>query len=389
MGLNTQACLEGVGKRALIVLGMHRSGTSSVAGVLTMLGAAPPRTLMVAAADNPKGFFESRLIGELNDRILQSAGSSWDDWRRFDQSILRPGVVAASREEIRATVTMEFADAPLVVLKDPRLCRLYPIWEGVLEDEGYEVDFVLPIRSPLEVARSLNRRNGMPIAGGLLLWLRHVLEAEKLTRLKRRRILLWRAFMQDWRSEIALVQQQLDWDVEVTEARSREIDAFLSVDLQHEIVPDASLISDPEAHAWAVEAYDAFTGLASPQNRTSFELARLDRVRSAVEVACQLYARAYQPLVQRIGQLEAELTAQSYDSESRASDHRREAQSAQDMALVRRQQMERAGVLTENLAQIIAAGGPARNAFETALKQSQVHARRIRSARNRYSAENA
>ena len=369
-----------VKKRAFIVLGMHRSGTSSVAGVLTLLGAAPPRTLMAAAADNPKGFFESRLVGELNDRILQAGGSSWDDWRHFDPDVLSADAAQAFREEIRATLKQEFADDAVIVLKDPRLCRLYPIWEGVLEEEGYQAEFVLPIRSPLEVARSLNRRNGMPIAAGLLLWLRHVLEAEKLTRDRPRRILPWRVFMKDWRSEMALIRHTLNWDVEITETRADDIDAFLSVDLQHEVVPDRSLGSDPEAHSWAQDAYEALLDLAATSDDVSDPLNRLDRVETAFEVACQLYGRVYQSLVQRIGQLEAERAA----SELCIPEELHEYLTEKDQALARQGRIDRARALVADLATVTATARDVQDAFELALERSEAYAQRIRTVRKRH-----
>lgn len=289
-------------KHAFVVLGMHRSGTSSVAGVLTLLGAAPPKTLMAAAADNPKGFFESRLVGELNDRILGAAGSSWDDWRRFDPGALLPAAGIDLRDQIQATLRHEFGDDVLVVLKDPRLCRIFPIWENVLEEEGYQAKFVLPVRSPLEVARSLNRRNGMPIATGLLLWLRHVLDGERLSRNKPRRILLWRAFMQNWRAEVALIQEALDWKAEMTEECAVRVDGFLTADLQHEVVSDEALGVDPAAHAWALEVYGALTGLAAGENEAAHH-AVLDKVGAVFELSCQLHGAAQQPLIHRVSEL--------------------------------------------------------------------------------------
>lgn len=86
------------GKVALVVLGMHRSGTSSVAGALAMLGAAAPRTLMAPGEDNPRGFWESQVLMGVNDRLLAAGGSNWRDWRRFPPEALADG---AWREEAR------------------------------------------------------------------------------------------------------------------------------------------------------------------------------------------------------------------------------------------------------------------------------------------------
>ena len=371
-------------KRAFIILGMHRSGTSSVAGALTLLGAAAPKTLMAAAADNPKGFFESRLVGELNDSILHAAGSSWDDWRRFEPDALQPEAVTAFREQIRTTLQHEFGYDALVVLKDPRLCRIYPIWETVLAEEGYQAEFVLPIRSPLEVARSLNRRNGMPIATGLLLWLRHVLDGEKLTRFKRRRILLWRAFMQDWRTEITSIQQALNWNAEITDAHARDVDGFLSTDLRHEVVADDALNVDPEAHAWAREVYAALAALSAGDD-DAVHLATLDRVGSVFEASCQLYGRAYQPLVRRVKELEAECSELVAKAQSASSSGlgATPLEPRQDAGQAR---VNEARTLTAELLRRASLGSP--DVFEWALQRSGTHVQRIRRVRESFVPDN-
>jgi hypothetical protein len=72
-------------RTAVLVLGMHRSGTSSVAGALVRLGGAAPVNLMQPhEEDNPRGYWESTVLTSLNDEILAAGGSSWRDWRQFD-----------------------------------------------------------------------------------------------------------------------------------------------------------------------------------------------------------------------------------------------------------------------------------------------------------------
>ena len=62
--------------RALLVLGMHRSGTSAVAGALRLAGVDLGADLMAPAADNPKGFFEHAGVVAIHDRLLQALGRS-------------------------------------------------------------------------------------------------------------------------------------------------------------------------------------------------------------------------------------------------------------------------------------------------------------------------
>ena len=71
-------------RQALVVLGMHRSGTSALTGVLERLGAGGPENKLPPNEFNVKGYGESRVFMRLHDRLLESAGSSWDDWSQFN-----------------------------------------------------------------------------------------------------------------------------------------------------------------------------------------------------------------------------------------------------------------------------------------------------------------
>ncbi|UQV19489.1 hypothetical protein MU852_06915 [Brevundimonas albigilva] len=186
-----------MGRSAIVVLGMHRSGTSSVAGALSMLGAAPPRTLMSPAQDNPRGFWESVVLADFNDRLLTAGGSRWDDPRPFDLAAVSG--VDGFAQEAAHLLRAEFDDQSLIVMKDPRVCRLFPFWGEVLEATGHDVAVVSPLRDPAEVAASLTRRNGFPPRQGLGLWLRHVLDAEAASRGRPRVFLPWSDFLADWR----------------------------------------------------------------------------------------------------------------------------------------------------------------------------------------------
>src|SRR5581483_9655837 len=74
------------------------------------------------------------------------------------------------------------AGAPLWGVKDPRLCRLLPLWRPLLAGLGARPCFILAVRHPAEVAGSLLRRDGLNAGCAAILWLRHVLEAERGSR---------------------------------------------------------------------------------------------------------------------------------------------------------------------------------------------------------------
>lgn len=169
-------------RTCLLILGMHRSGTSALARSLSLLGCTLPGTLMPASRSNRLGHWESTAIRAFNEALLEEAGSSWDDWRPVDSGQFTPERRAALTDQMAALAQKEFADARLFVLKDPRICRLAPLWLDALRTQAIKVLPVISWRHPGEVAASLQARNGMDPAYGELVWLRHVLDAEAATR---------------------------------------------------------------------------------------------------------------------------------------------------------------------------------------------------------------
>ncbi len=250
-------------KIALLVLGMHRSGTSSLAGTLVKLGAKAPNTPLPPSADNERGFFESLPIMQLNDEILASAGSVWDDWRAFNRGWFASGVAAEFEQRAVATLAAEFGTAPLVLIKDPRFCRMMPFWSKVFDQAGYDIRVLIPVRSPLEVARSLWLRNGFPISKGLLMWLRHVLDAEAASRQHPRAVLDWSEFLADWRLAMTRVEKRLrlNWPCESDQSVA-EIDRFLSPGLRHNAVDFEDLIIHKDVNEWVLSAYKAIIALS-------------------------------------------------------------------------------------------------------------------------------
>lgn len=158
----------------LIVLGMHRSGTSVLARLLNLMGAyfAPEGASTGANQENPKGFWERRDVRMLNDHVLKSVGHDWNRVLGFDPCNLPQDLVAEfSKRASRLVLDMD-AHRPWL-LKEPRLCLLFGLWRKVLE-----VPVCIHIhRHPVEVAASLHARNGVPIRAGLALWDRYVRSA--------------------------------------------------------------------------------------------------------------------------------------------------------------------------------------------------------------------
>ena len=166
--------LRGPGKAALIVLGMHRSGTSALAGALGLCGAwlGEDQELTGSNPENPTGFWERRDVRAVCDRLLHAAGADWWKVASFEPAGVPYGALVEQGRAFRKVVA-ELNSHHIWALKEPRLCLLFPVLRSFISN---------PIcihisRNPLDVAKSLRARNGFGIAEGLALWETYTISA--------------------------------------------------------------------------------------------------------------------------------------------------------------------------------------------------------------------
>jgi hypothetical protein len=159
-----------------LIVGMHRSGTSLLMKLLEEAGfhVGAPADFHPPTAHDPEGYREHLAVWQLDEEILAAAGAAWDRPQEFDATRLAPKV--AESFVARATEFVERMDREAGdrrwVIKDPRLCLTLPLWLRALDAarETRPTRFVLPLRRPLEVARSLEARDELPLPAGLALW---------------------------------------------------------------------------------------------------------------------------------------------------------------------------------------------------------------------------
>jgi hypothetical protein len=164
---------------SIIILGMHRSGTSCLAGFLQASGVyfgAPDSFMAPATPQNPKGFWERREIRRICDTLLFSAGYDWDRISNFEPAHVRPEVIDQQREAF-GRLQQELGTHNVAALKEPRLCLLLPFFADLAADS-----VVLHVhRHPACVASSLATRNQFPLPYGLALWQAYNLAALQAT----------------------------------------------------------------------------------------------------------------------------------------------------------------------------------------------------------------
>lgn len=256
-------------KPIVVILGMHRSGTSMIARMCNLLGAEIGPDLMPPGPDNPRGFWEHRGIVELNDRILGTLGLAWNDPLSLPEGWTASAEAQTLAQELRALLTADFAAASLPMVKDPRICRLLPLWLPLLRSAGLEPRFLIVVRNPLEVERSLAARNGFPAARSYLLWLRHMLDAERFTRGLPRAFLSYEQVLVDWRNYLkpAWQQLQLPWPTD-TRVPFEEIDRFATPGLRHHSASIEMLEAHPHLARFLGRADRAFREAVDASDQT-------------------------------------------------------------------------------------------------------------------------
>ena len=207
---------------ALFVLGMHRSGTSAITGALRHcdVWVGEEKELTEANVENPQGFWERRDMRDLCDQMLHTAGADWWKLSNFDPKAIPRAALTEQRRNFEKIVS-ELDNYQAWVIKEPRLCLLMPVLRHYVKN---------PVcihihRNPLEVARSLQTRNGFSISAGLALWEVYNLHALRASEGLPRISLSYESLMQ--------------YPVETLNALVKELDGLGG---GHPIKPDSGLI---------------------------------------------------------------------------------------------------------------------------------------------------
>jgi hypothetical protein len=233
---------------AVCMLGMMRTGTSLVAGILARLGVdlGPSEHLLQANRANPTGFGEHRGVIALNDEVLGLLGGSWYSPPDLPQGWEARSDLEPLRKRASALIESEFGTGQLWGWKDPRTCLTLPLWQSLVPSLAY----VICLRDPVHSARSLaglpwaRRRLSHPFERGLELWTRYTCAALENTAADRRMLVCYDDLIADWRREASRLAAFIDRGEAFGEIES-EIERLVQPGLRHQ--EDGSVSDDPEA----------------------------------------------------------------------------------------------------------------------------------------------
>jgi len=283
-------------RELILVVGVGRSGTSVLTGVLGQLGVHIPQPEVRADATNPRGFGEPRWVVDFHSRLLRQRRVTVNDarpaaWESTAAAAADPAVNAALLEWLRAQV----GQADAVVVKDPRTVWLLPLWMGCAAELGIAPSFVTMLRHPAETVASARKSYGtwQSEASRAAAWVNVALETERLTRGARRAFLRYDDLLADWSREVARVGAQLDLPLlrDLDRSAFPEVDGFVDPSLHRNRATWEDANVPAPLRELAEEAWQRLQPLAAAGGDTPEVRAALDEARASFQT---LYAEAEQ-----------------------------------------------------------------------------------------------
>jgi glycosyltransferase involved in cell wall biosynthesis len=287
-------------QQLIVVLGMHRSGTSIVTRGLEVVGVRLGDKLMPPVAGvNDKGFFEDLDIYALNEELLNVLGKHWYSIESVNSididALCDRGYILRAIELLRGRL----AKNEVFGFKDPRATKLLPFWLKVFEAGEFDVRFVLVLRNPIAVAISLQKRDKLEPEHAYYIWVDHYLSC--LSFLKNHSVVSvdYDQLLQHPEQELHRVAtwlgKALDQDALVSYRES-----FLDEGLRHSVfksndvyvdVSVPQLVKEIYAFLLEVQADNVTIGRVSESASLEKWQYELGRIRPAIRLSDKLYSR--------------------------------------------------------------------------------------------------
>lgn len=220
-------------KRLIVVLGMHRSGTSAITRGLQVMGVELGNRLNPPdPGNNDKGFFEDLDILDLNIQMLHAINTDWHFLAPLEaldvEKLCNMGFFQRASELLQAKT----AFSPIFGIKDPRLAKLIPFWNRVFVNCGFDTGYILAIRNPLSVAQSLAKRDGFSPEKSFSLCLGHLLSILINTEKNKRIIVDYDQFLYSPQQCIELIANCLGLEINKSELQVY-LNDFIDNKLRH------------------------------------------------------------------------------------------------------------------------------------------------------------
>ena len=283
----------------VVVTGSGRSGTSTVAGALKMLGCYVPQPEIPPNDANPRGYFEPKWAVAYHKKVLAQAGVRTLDGRPGAADLMAavtsdPDLLLELREWFATQLV-----APQIVVKDPRTFWLRDLWTAAAGALGVETSWLTMLRHPAEVVGSRDMhylkdadddRRLARETGNLAGWVNVALTNERTSRGSRRAFVHYTDLISDWRTTMQTVASRLGlrFDADLASAEHHPVDDFIDANLRRSQLTLDDLDVPADLRSIAERVWQAMDALASdPEDR-----AAMDSLDALHEEYDQMYTHA-------------------------------------------------------------------------------------------------
>lgn len=265
-------------KQIVVVLGMHRSGTSAITRGLEVLGInLGDRLLPAESENNEKGFWEDIDITAFNVDLLAAMGHDWHTLAPIRPDEFHSEPIASLKLRAAQLLRNKLTETDWFGVKDPRMARLMPFWQTVFNHLQLNVSYVIACRNPMNVARSLEKRDGFALEKSYLLWFEHMLQSMKYTAGARRIFVDYDLMLSQTQHQLSRIAQLLGLPFSAdSEAFAEYSNEFLESSLRHNAYAPEDLNLDSAVTAHTLQLHELLTDLTS------------DRIRDDAHVAEQI-----------------------------------------------------------------------------------------------------
>ncbi|MCX5871527.1 MAG: glycosyltransferase [Deltaproteobacteria bacterium] len=294
--------------KLIVVLGMHRSGTSVITRALEVMGVQLGDRLLPTMKDvNAKGFWEDLDLNALDEEMLDALNVNWHHLAPIDvgdvEVLRQKGYFLRAVELLRQKV----GNVPNFGFKDPRVAKLLPFWKEVFRHCQFDVSYVVVIRHPLSVAKSLAKRNGFDAEKSYLLWLGHVITSISDTAGDKRVLVDYDCLMQLPERELSRVAKGLDLVIDPTKLQSYQSE-FLDQKLRHTVYNLNDLLLQDSCPPLARDIYTVLKDVAVDkisiddpvlQGQINQWVSEFERFNSLLTLADRLYSQKAAAIAER------------------------------------------------------------------------------------------
>jgi len=265
-------------RHMLLVLGMPRSGTSSLAGAIYLLGANLGTNIVPPSPMNPKGYFENRDVVDVDNELLADLGIPWPSPDPYPDGWFVSPEAEKARSKIIEILSRDFTGPGVHLIK---MAPFTPIWLPIIEERGFRLKVFHILRHPSEVIASLHygqgAARGIDPTRAALLWVRTNLIIETNTRRIPRFFIKYDEFVRSPRTileqgfeAVGLSEFLYDKDLALAEE-------FVSHHMRHYQAEQLSIKAEPPISDWAAELYDLF-----PPAGTALDTTAVDRLQAHI-----------------------------------------------------------------------------------------------------------